>query len=218
MKRLVKILILILCGGVVLSCPVFTYLDINRGVQGQPPKLETPVPAIDVRQVELEKVKKLREAPWQGLRFLPAEREWRFYGLAGEKSKVNLIAPFDLLHVSYLQADGSLSDTWAAEGVEIAGQGYYVAASGPIHEGDLIEVAVRGDYVYQTGVDWELCKSEYCHLAQMIDTTLIMDDQGTGITNGFIRFGWQPPSYPMYGFLVWQIRPYNEKRVQQSTK
>ena len=52
----------------------------------------------------------------------------------------------------------------------------------------------------------------------MIDTTLILDDQGTGITNGFIRFGWQPPSYPMYGFLVWQIRPYNEKRIQQSTK
>jgi hypothetical protein len=128
------------------------------------------------------------------------------------------MAPFDLVHVYYLQADGNLSDTWAVEGVDIPGQGYFRAASGPIQEGDLIEVSVSGDYVYQTGVDWELCKSEYCHLAQIIDTTLILDDQGTGITNGFIRSGWQPPSYPLYGFLVWQIRPYNGDRVQVSTK
>lgn len=218
MNRLAKILIWMLCAGAVLACPVFTYFDLHRNPQTQPPGTETPVPVIDVRQADLEKAQKLRTAPWQGLRFLPSEREWRFYGLVGEKRKVDLLAPFDLVRVYYLQSDGDLSNTWAAEGVEIAGQGYYAAASGPIHEGDLIEVAVSGDYVYQTGVDWERCKSEYCHLAEMIDSTLILDDQGTGISNGFIRYGWEPPSYPMYGFLVWQIRPYNENHVKLSTK
>lgn len=218
MKRLVKILIWILCGGAVLACPVFTYLDINRGSQMQPPKTATPIPAVDVRQADQETMRKLHAAPWQGLRFLPSQREWRFYAVAGEKRKVNLIEPFDLVRVFFLQADGDLSQTWAVEGVEITGQGYYPAASGPLKEGDLIEVAVSGNYVFQTGVDWEMCKSEYCHLAQLIDTTLILDDQGTGITNGFIRYGWEPPSHPMYGFLVWQIRPYNEDRVQRSKK
>ena len=200
MKRWIKILAGIACGLFILACPVFTYFDLHHEFQGQqPPKVETPVPAVDVRQADQDKVKQLRAAAWQGLRFLPTEREWRFYALTGEKRKVNLLAPFDLVHVYYRQADGGLADTWAAEGVEIAGQGYYAASGAPLKEGELIEVFVRGDYVYQTGVDWELCKSAYCHLAQMIDTTLILDDQGTGITNGFIRSGWQPPSYPLYG-------------------
>jgi hypothetical protein len=218
MKSWKKVFALLACGLFVLACPVFTYLDVNRGFQEQPMKIDAPVPAVDVRQAEQEKVEKLRSAPWQGLRFLPDAREWRFYAIAGEKRKINLIAPFDLVRVYILQPDGHLSSTWVTEGVEIAGQGYYTAASAPVTEGDLVEVAVAGDYVYQTGVDWEACESEYCHLAQMIDTTLILDDKGTGITNGFIRYGWQPPSYPMYGFLVWQIRPYNGDRVQVSTK
>lgn len=43
-----------------------------------------------------------------------------------------------------------------------------------------------------------------------IDTILTLDDKGTGITNGFIREGWQPPTYPMYGFLCWQVRLVDE--------
>ena len=85
----------------------------------------------------------------------------------------------------------------------------------PLQPGDLVEVAVGGDYVTQFGVYWEDCDTEFCHLAQMIDTTLILDDKGTGLTNGFIRYGWEPPSHPMYGFLCWQIRPYTDKRVAE---
>ena len=39
----------------------------------------------------------------------------------------------------------------------------------------------------------------------MIDTMLVLDDQGTGLSNGFIRYGWEPPTYPYYGFLCWLI-------------
>lgn len=218
MKSWKKVFALLTCGLFVLACPVFTYLDVRRESPETPVKMDAPEPVVDVRQAEQERAEKLRSAPWQGLRFLPEAREWRFYAVAGEKRKIKLIAPFDLVRVYFLQADGHLSSTWVAEGVEIAGQGYYTAASAPVTDGDLVEVAVAGDYVYQTGVNWEACGSEYCHLAQLIDTTLILDDKGTGITNGFIRYGWQPPSHPLYGFLVWQIRPYNEDRIQVSKR
>ena len=33
----------------------------------------------------------------------------------------------------------------------------------------------------------------------------MLDDQGTGVSNGFFRNGWEPPTYPYYGFLCWQI-------------
>jgi len=39
----------------------------------------------------------------------------------------------------------------------------------------------------------------------MIDIMLVLDDQGTGVSNGFIRNGWEPLTYPYYGFLCWQI-------------
>ena len=39
----------------------------------------------------------------------------------------------------------------------------------------------------------------------MIDIMLVLDDQGTRVSNGFIRYGWAPPTYPYYGFLCWQI-------------
>jgi hypothetical protein len=159
MKSVKKVFALLACGLFVLACPVFTYLDVNRGSQEQPTKMDAPVPAVDVRQAEHEKVEKLRSAPWQGLRFLPDAREWRFYAVAGEKRKINLVAPFDLVRVYFLQADGHLSSTWVAEGVEIAGQGYYTAASAPVTEGDLVEVAVTGDYVYQTGVVGKLAEA-----------------------------------------------------------
>ena len=33
----------------------------------------------------------------------------------------------------------------------------------------------------------------------------MLDDQGTGVSNGFIRNGWEPPTYPYNGFQFWQI-------------
>jgi hypothetical protein len=39
------------------------------------------------------------------------------------------------------------------------------------------------------------------HLAQMLDTMIVLNDVGTGLTNGFIRYGWEPPTYPKYGFF-----------------
>jgi hypothetical protein len=39
----------------------------------------------------------------------------------------------------------------------------------------------------------------------MIDTMLVLEDQCTGVSNGFIRNGWEPPTYPYNGFLFWQI-------------
>ena len=74
----------------------------------------------------------------------------------------------------------------------------------------MIGVQLKGDYVTQNGVYWEDCESDYCHLAQMIDTMIVLDDVGTGLTNGFIRYGWEPPTYPMYGFLCWQIISTND--------
>jgi len=36
-------------------------------------------------------------------------------------------------------------------------------------------------------------------------TLLVLDDQGIGVFNGFIRNSWEPPTYPYYDFLCWQI-------------
>jgi len=36
-------------------------------------------------------------------------------------------------------------------------------------------------------------------------TLLVLDDQGTGVSKGFIRNGWEPPTYPYNGLLFWQI-------------
>ena len=218
MKR-VGIVIFILFGiGLTMACLAFLFANVNRGITIPEPIPEMPVGALDIRGEDRAIVAKLRTAPWQGLRFLPAQQEWRFYAVAGEGRKIDMILPFDLVKVFFLQADGDLTFTWAATGVEIPGKGYYSSASSPIQQGDLVEVAVGGDYVTQYGVEFDQCDTEYCHLARMIDTTLILDDKGTGLTNGFIRYGWEPPGYPMYGFLCWQIRPYNDKRVAQDNR
>lgn len=42
---------------------------------------------IDVRADEEASIDQLRTAPWQGLRFLSDEREWRFYGVAGKNAR-----------------------------------------------------------------------------------------------------------------------------------
>jgi len=216
-KRALKYVLLALIAALTVACVLFLGVNVNRGITVPvEPTEEEPVEIMDLRVQEREMIHKLKEAPWQGLRFLPGEREWRFYAVAGETRKVTLSVQFDLVKVYFLQANGDLDYTWAATGVEIPGQGYYSAASAPVSESEVIEVAIRGDYVAQSGVYWEDCDTEYCRLASMIDTLLVLDDKGTGLTNGFIRYGWEPPTYPMYGFLCWQIRPYTVNQIASS--
>lgn len=214
MNQVKRKIVIAVCLVLLLACSACFLVTANRGIWVDPKPVQTvPEVATDVRAEEQAMTTKLRSAPWQGLRFLSSQREWGFYAVAGETRKIDLMVPFDLIKVYFLQADGDLTYTWAAAGVDIPGKGYTSAVTGSVQPGDLIEVAVSGDYVTQYGVEWDQCGSEYCHLAQRIDTILVLDDQGTGITNGFIRHGWEPPAYPMYGFLCWQIRPADAKQV-----
>lgn len=203
-------LLIAACILAVLGCLVFAFIVINSGITIQDPAQPVTSTGIDVREKERELIDQLRTAPWQGLRFLSDEREWRFYGVAREEREVNIIQTFRLIKVFYLQSDGDLAFTWVTLGVEIPGQGYVAVGDAEIQSGDLIAVSLKGEHVFQSGVVWDDCSSEYCRLAQRIDTILILDDEGTGITNGFIREGWQPPTYPMYGFLCWQVRLVDE--------
>lgn len=218
MKRVQKVVFILLGIGLMTACSVLFLAVVNLGITIHEPALGKPIGRLDIHDEDQAIIAKLRTAPWQGLRFIPAQREWRFYAVAGEGRKIDMILPFDLVKVSFLQANGDLTYTWAAVGVTIPGKGYFASASSPVQQGDLVELAVGGNYVTGYGVEWDQCDTEYCHLAQMIDATLILDDKGTGLTNGFIRYGWEPPSYPMYGFLCWQIRPYNDKRVAQDNR
>ena len=216
MIRALKFVFLLLLAALTVACVLFIGINVNRGIVVPDPTAAPTAPGIDLREQQRQMIHKLEEAPWQGLRFLTGDKEWRFYAVAGETRKVKLSAQFDLVKVYYLQADGDLDYTWAATGVEIPGQGYYSAASAPVVEGDVIEVAINGKHVAQSGVYWEDCDTEYCRLASMIDTLIVLDNEGTGLTNGFIRHGWEPPAYPMYGFLCWQIRPYTVNRIASS--
>lgn len=172
-------------------------------------KMDPPQPVVDgvedIQRTRQEVKEQLRNAPWQGLRFLRAERAWRFYGVAAETRQIDLIQPVRLVKVLYLDADGELSVTWAATEIQFPGQPIYALASGPIQAGQLIGLQVQGEHVTQKGVFWEECASEYCHLAQQIDSMIVLDELGTGLSNGFIRHGWEPPADPLYGFLCWQI-------------
>ena len=39
----------------------------------------------------------------------------------------------------------------------------------------------------------------------MIDIMVVLNDQGSGVSNGFIRNSWELPTYPYNGFRCWQI-------------
>lgn len=210
MKRTMKYVMLAALAAV---CVLFLWVNVNRRITVPQPTQAPTTEAMDVQDQQRQMIHKLTEAPWLGLRFLPTEKEWRFYAVAGETRTVKLSAQFDLVKVYFLQADGDLGYTWAATGVDIPGHGYYSATSALVTEGDLIEVAITGDYVTQNGVNWEGCDTEYCRLASMVDTLIVLDDEGTGLTNGFIRYGWALPTHPMYGFLCWQIRPYTVHQI-----
>lgn len=190
----------------VLGCLALSLVVINSGitVPGAPPA--AALGAVDLSHEEKAIQAKLRSAPWQGLRYLPKNNEWRFYGVTAEQRQIELVDRFDLIKVYYLEADGDLTFTWAALGLEIPGHGYTALADPGIQAGDMVGISLTGETVSQNGVSREDCKSEVCRAAQMVDTLLVLDDQGTGISNGFIREGWLPPTYPMYGFLCWQVK------------
>jgi hypothetical protein len=169
--------------------------------------------SIDMIKVNRDLVNQLRSAPWQGLRYMEKEKEWRFYAVAGETRHIELNYAFDVVKAYYLQADGEVSFTWAALGVTSPKSGHLSFITTPVKAGELVSVSLKGDFVTQSGVTWEDCKTEICDISRMVDSILVLDDQGTGISNGFIRFGWEPPTYPFYGFLCWQISPAGENAV-----
>lgn len=215
-KKILKFTLIGLFLFLMIGCLGFLAIQINRPILDRL-VVTSVVDAEDVQQWESRAISRLREAPWQGLRYLSEKNEWRFYALAGETRQVDLIVPFDLIKVYYLEADGNLDFTWVNTGLAIPGQNYYSTTSGDIQADNLVEVVLTGDHVTRSGVRWDLCMSEYCGLAETIDTILILDDKGTGITNGFIRYGWEPPAYPYYGFLCWDIRQAGEEVAVNET-
>jgi hypothetical protein len=186
-----------------VSCLVFMIKNLNALMLPQ----VAPQVADQLAESTATMLEQLRAAPWQGLRYLEKERTWRFYGVAGESRQIDLIYPITLIKVFYLGRHEDIGFTWVASTVEFPNQKKVSLAHGSLVEGQLVAVQVRGAYVGPDGVDWQACDSDYCRLAEQIDTLLVLDDQGTGISNGFIRYGWAPPTYPSYGFLCWQMMP-----------
>ena len=198
-KRVLIIVVIFILVGIVFG---FSRLKKLAGNDPLPTRIEV---ANDPIQENQEINFKLHNAPWQGLRYIRGQKEWRFYGISGETKEIDLIDLMKLVKVYYLESDGDISFTWVTTEIQFPGKPVLSLAAQPIQAGQLVAVHLKGDYVNQNGVFWEDCDSDYCQLAQMIDTILVLDDQGTGISNGFIRYGWEPPAYPMYGFLCWQI-------------
>jgi hypothetical protein len=206
MSRVVKVIFLGVFALLVTFCLIFMIANLNALNENTP--VNTAVDAVeDLTRENRERVEILRQAPWQGLRYLREERTWRFYGLAGETQEIDVIQPMTLIKIFYLTTDGELTFTWAATEIRFRGKPVYPLAKEAIQEGQLVAVQLQGDYIVPSGVYWKDCQLEYCRIAEMIDTRLVLDDKGTGISNGFIRYGWAPPTYPLYGFLLWQIYP-----------
>ena len=211
MKKIRRWLILSFLIALTLACLAFLFVNVNRGILVPQATPAPVIEAVDLLSQETTIARDLQAAPWQGLRFLPNEKEWRFYGWTGETRQIKYSVPFDLIKVYYLEADGSLTFTWVTTGVDIPGEGYHAAALSPVQPDQLVAVRLFGKHVGQWGVDWNACDGEYCRLAAMIDSMLILDDKGTGVSNGFIKYGWEPPTYPLYGFLSWSIEPATEQ-------
>jgi hypothetical protein len=195
----------LLVGGVFLllvSCLVFMIHNLNALMVPQTAPQVADQPAESTATM----LDQLRAAPWQGLRYLKEDRTWRFYGVAGESKQIDLIYPITLIKVFYLGLHDEIGFTWVASAVEFPNQEMVSLADRSIEAGQLVAVQVSGAYVGPDGVDWQACGSDYCRLAEQIDTILVLDDLGTGISNGFIRYGWAPPIYPLYGFLCWELK------------
>lgn len=207
MNRFFKVFLIALSLILVIGCLVFFRNNLNTS------RFIDPTPPSTDPSINQTIAKKLQDAPWQGLRYIRVERTWRFYGVTGETQSLDLVRPVTLIKIYYLDHKDNLRFTWAATQIQLSGQQSLPLVSQPIEEGQLIAVQLKGDYVDQNGVTWEACNSESCSLAQMIDTILVLDDQGTGISNGFIRYGWEPPTSPRYGFLCWQIEPVESPQI-----
>ncbi len=216
MKKILRWLLAVALLCLTLACLAFMFVNVNRGIV-IPQKTPTAVEeAIDAQAQEDAIAWQLKDAPWKGLRFLSKEQEWRFYGWTGETRQIKFSVPFDLIKVYYLEKDGDLAYTWVATGADIPGQGYQSVALNPVQPGQMVAIRLFGKHVSLWGVEWSKCESELCRAANMVDTMLVLDDKGTGVSNGFIRYGWQPPTYPLYGFLLWSIEPVFETTEQVS--
>jgi hypothetical protein len=199
------LLVLLVCLGLALGFS-------GRMVKVDPAPIKDP--ALTPTLISETEIKtELEKAPWQGLQYLKDLNTWRFYGLTGETKQIDLIQPVSLIKVYYLGEKNTLTYTWAATEIRFPGQPAYSLAAGQLQRGQLVAVSLAGNYVDEQGVDWEKCGLEYCHFAQLVDTLIILDDQGTGLSNGFIRYGWEPPSYPYYGFLCWRILPVDQQNA-----
>ena len=202
MKKRTIVLLIGMLFLLLISCMGFMINNLNAlmvpaigtQVAGTPPE---PKPIL---------LEKLQSAPWQGLRYLEDEKTWRFYGVAGESRQIDLIYPMTLIKVYYLGGQEQVLHTWVASTITFPNQHIKSRVAGALAEGTLVAVQVSGAYVSSEGVDWQNCNEDVCRVAERIDTLLVLDDQGTGISNGFIRYGWAPPSYPSYGFLCWELR------------
>ena len=192
-----------------------TLLLFARSVKADPtPHVASLISAAKEAEVKTA----LAGAPWQGLRYLKDQNTWRFYGFTGETQKIELIHPIDLIKVYYLGAQGGVAFTWAATEIHFPRQQDYTLTNGKVHSGQLVAVDLSGEFVDERGVDWAKCDLEYCHYAELVDTMIVLDDQGTGLSNGFIRYGWGLPSYPFYGFLCWEITPSNQVAILQEVR
>jgi hypothetical protein len=112
MSRVVKVILLGVFALLVTFCLIFMIANLNALNEATP--VNTSVDAAEDLLPETQgQVEILRQAPWQGLRYLREERTWRFYGLAGETQEIDVIQPMTLIKVFYLSADGELAFTWA---------------------------------------------------------------------------------------------------------
>ena len=214
MKRKARIISLVLLPALIV---LLVCLGLDLGFSGRMVKVD-PAPMKDpiltpTTMSETDIKTELEKAPWQGLQYIKDLNTWRFYGLTGETRQIDLIQPISLIKVYYLGAKDTLTSTWAATEIHFPGQPAYSLATGHVQRGQLVAINLVGNYVDEQGVDWEKCDLEYCHFAQLVDTLIVLDDQGTGLSNGFIRYGWEPPSYPYYGFLCWRILPVDQQNA-----
>lgn len=212
MSQALKSILVCICALLVTGCAMFMVINLNALSKGNPPP-DKADPGEDLLGRNREMAEKLRQAPWQGLRYLREERTWRFYALTGETRTIDLIQPMSLIKVFYMGEGGEINFTWVTTEIRFRGKAVFPLAPEVLEGGQLVAVQLQGDYVNPSGVYWQDCDLEYCRIAQMIDTMLYMDDKGTGISNGFIRNGWAPPTDPLFGFLCWQIKALEETHV-----
>ena len=209
MKKGWKIIFLCLSLCLFVGCLWFMISNINQQIiTDMPPTMAAMQNTPSEEQTSV--VQELQEAPWQGLRYLREDNIWRFYGVVGESRQIDWVYPMTVRKVFYLLPDQQLTHTWILEDVQFPRDETENKSTLNLRVGNFVAVQLTGDYVTQDGVDWQACGTKYCKLADQLDHILVLDDQGTGISNGFIRYGWQPPKYPDYGILCWQLIPQGD--------